>query len=115
MIDLRPLARSALVALLLGATAFGGAPAAHAQGLGFSFGFGIGDEDDDGFFFPRRLCLTDRGIREAIRDEGYRNIYLNVPIGRTVQARATRGNWVYLLRVDICTGDIVERKRLRRS
>jgi hypothetical protein len=115
MIDLHAVSRAALVALLLGTSGLGGAPAVHAQGLGFSFGFGIGNHDDDRFFFPRRLCLTDRGIREAIRDEGYRNIYLNVPIGRTVQARATRGDWVYLLRVDICTGDIVERKRLRRS
>ena len=111
MIKLQKALRAGLLALILGATSFTGLPA-QAQGLGFSFGFGIEDDDD---FFPRRLCiLTDSSLREAIRDEGYSNIYLNASIGRYVQARASRGNWVYLLRVNICTGEIVDRERLRR-
>jgi hypothetical protein len=113
MIDLQKASRAALLALILGATTLTGLPA-QAQGLGFSFGFGIDDDDEDDFF-PRRLCiLSDRGLRDAIRDEGYSNIFLNASIGRYVQARASRGNWVYLLRVNICTGEIVDRERLRR-
>lgn len=93
------------------------APAHAAMSFGFDWSI-VDDEDgrDDGFFFHRRLCiLTDRGLREAIADQGYDHIYLNVPVGRYVQARATHGDWVYLLRVNACTGTIVDRDRLRRS
>jgi hypothetical protein len=113
MIDLQKASRAALLAVILGTAALSSVPA-QAQGLGFSFGFGIDDDDEDDFF-PRRLCLlSDSALREAIRDEGYSNIFLNASIGRYVQARASRGNWVYLLRVNICTGEIVDRERLRR-
>jgi hypothetical protein len=112
MIDLIKVSRAALLTFVLGAAAFSSVPA-QAQGFGFSFGFGMDDDDED--FFPRRLCiLTDSALREAIRDEGYSNIFLNASVGRYVQARASRGNWVYLLRVNICTGEIVDRERLRR-
>lgn len=40
---------------------------------------------------------------------------LNVPIGRYVQARAGRGEWVYLLKVNTCTGAIVDCEQLRRN
>jgi hypothetical protein len=70
-----------------------------------------GDSSDEEFL-PQRLCmLTDRGLRSAIEDQGYEQIYLNVPNGRYVQARATRGDWVYLLQVNACTGLIVDRPR----
>jgi hypothetical protein len=112
MIQMTKIFRAALLSALLAATVGTAAPV-HAQGFTLGFGFGI---DDDDRVFPRRLCiLTDRGIREAIRDEGYRNIYLNAPVDRYIQARATKGNWVYLLKVNLCTGDIVDRERLRRS
>jgi hypothetical protein len=111
MFEMTKVVRAALVASVLGAMTIVAAPV-QAQGLSFGFGFGI-DRDD---FRPRRLCiLTDRGLREAIRDEGYRNIYLNAPVGRYIQARASKGNWVYLLKVEVCSGDIVDRERLRRN
>jgi hypothetical protein len=91
-------------------------PAMPAPALAQSFGFGFGFhyDDDRPVRFPRLCILTDRGLRDAIEDQGYENIYLNVPIGRYVQARASRGNWVYLLKVNACTGTIVDRERLRR-
>lgn len=104
--------RTLVLALLLGVSA-----PASAQTVHFGFGLGMDDGDSsDEEFLPQRLCiLTDRGLRGAIEDQGYEQIYLNVPNGRYVQARATRGEWVYLLQVNACTGLIVGRDRLRRS
>jgi hypothetical protein len=83
---------------------------AKAQGMFFGFG-----DDGEAERTSRRLCLpTDAGLRTAIADQGYEDIYLNVPVGRLLQARASRDEWVYLLTVDVCTGDVVERERLRR-
>lgn len=106
------LLRTILLAALLGAPV-----PASAQTFHFGFGLGMDEGDDaDAEFLPRRLCvLTDRGLRDAIADQGYRQIFLNVPTGHYVQARATRGEWVYLLKVNVCTGVIVDRDRLRRS
>jgi len=102
--------RAGLAALLLAATIV---PAAAQSNLQFKFGFG-----SDGFGYRRPLLcveLTDRQIRNAIGDQGYSNIYLNARDSKRIQARATRGEWVYLLRVSTCTGQILDRDRLRRS
>ncbi len=99
--------RAAVLGLALTSAAV---PATAAQ---FHFGFGT-----DGFGFRRPLVcieLTDRQIRNAVRDQGYTNIYLNVRNDRRIQVRATRGDWVYLLRVSTCTGAILDRDRLRRA
>lgn len=103
------LIRAAVLGLALGASVV----PVQAQSMQFQFGFGT-----DGFGFRRPLIcieLTDRQIRNAVRDQGYSNIYLNVRNDRRIQVRATRGNWVYLLRVSTCTGAILNRERLRRS
>ena len=108
---IRKIAPIAALALALSASTLTGAP---VQAQGFSFGFQMGD---DGFFTkrrPLRLCLmTDSALRRAIRNQGYRNIYLNVANDNRIPARATRGKWVYLLRVNACTGRILDRERLR--
>ena len=102
-------------AILLALAAIPATPApVLAQSLGFGVGFGFQDDDDHRLRFPRLCILTDRGLRNAIADQGYEDIYLNVPVGRYVQARASRGSWVYLLKVNACTGTVVERQRLRR-
>jgi len=101
------LIRSAVIGLALTASAL---PTSAAQ---FHFGFGI-----DGFGFRRPLIcieLTDYQIRNAVAAQGYHNIYLNVRNDRRIQVRATRGDWVYLLRVSTCTGAILDRDRLRRA
>jgi hypothetical protein len=79
------------------------------------FGFGFFDDDHDHFFFRRPCLLTDRSLRNAIADAGYEDVFLNVPRGRYVQARARKGDWIYLLEVNICSGAIVDRERLRRA
>ena len=80
-----------------------------------SFGFGFEFDEDDNSVFPRLCILTDRGLRDAIEDAGYADIFLNVPNDDLVQARARRGEWIYLLRVNACTGEIIDRERLRRA
>jgi hypothetical protein len=103
------LIRAAVLGLALGASAL----PVQAQSMQFQFGFGT-----DGFGFRRPLIcieLTDRQIRNAVRQQGYTNISLNVANNRRIQVRATRGGWVYLLRVSTCTGAILNRERLRRS
>ena len=88
---------------------------AQAQSFQFNFGFGIGS---DSFFHrrPLRLCLlTDSQLRRAIRQQGYHDIFLNVANENRIQVRATKGRWVYLLRVNACTGRILSRERLRRA
>ena len=84
------------------------------QAASIQFQFGTGE----GLGFRRPLIcieLTDRQLREAVADQGYRSIYLNVRNDRRIQVRATKGEWVYLLRVSTCTGAILDRDRLRRS
>lgn len=85
-----------------------------AQAASMQFHFGMGD----GFGFMRPLIcieLTDRQIRNAVSAQGYSSIYLNVRNDRRIQVRATKGQWVYLLRVSTCTGAILDRDRLRRA
>jgi hypothetical protein len=114
MIRFSKLATAAALAVALIAGAFVAAPV-QAQ-PGFGFGFSFGDDDEDDFFFNRCLIrLSDRALRNAIEDQGYEDVYLNAPRGRYIQSRATDGNWVYLLEVDRCTGEVVDRERLRRA
>ena len=76
------------------------------------FGIFFGDEERD--FIPERLlCLDDRDIREAVADEGYTDISLNVPYQKHIQVRATRDGWVYLLDFNYCTANIESSQRLR--
>ena len=80
-----------------------------------SFGIFFGDEPTD--FFPRAprlgMCMTDRQIRDAVADEGYDNIALNVRNEDHIQVRATRNGGVYLLDFNPCTGEIEDERRLR--
>ena len=107
------IAKAAVVALALGAGTLATALPVQAQGFSFSFGFG----NDNGRFgnnFPR-ICLTDFQLRRAIENQGYRNVALNVANDNRIFARATRGDWVYQLLVNACTGRILDRERLRRA
>ena len=95
---------------VLGVMLAGAAVPVQAASLQFGFGFG------DGFGLHRPvICieLTDRQIRQAVRNRGYSNVYLNVANNHRIQVRATKGDWVYLLKVSTCTGTILERTKLR--
>lgn len=113
-ISITGIAKAAVVALALGGGAIATAAPAQAQpSFSFQFGFGNnGGQMNPGF---GRLCLSDSQLRRAIRDQGYRNVALNVERGNRIQARGTRGGWVYLLEVNSCSGRILDRERLRRA
>ena len=101
---------SILRAGVLGLALAAAAVPAQAASLQFHFG--------NDFGYRRVACpieLTDRQIRKAVAAQGYRNIYLNVADNHRIQVRATKGEWVYLLRVSTCTGAILDRDRLRHS
>jgi hypothetical protein len=97
--------RAAFVAFTLAAAM----PMAHAAGP-----FDLWGGENLFLDGPSRVCLFGNGqIRRAIERQGYTKIYLNVQNGRYIQARATRGEWVYLLDVNACTGRVLDRERLR--
>ena len=98
-------------AVIMVALALAGSMApAQAQRFGLFFG----DERSD--YRPEHItCLTDHQIRQAIADLGYHDIYLNVPMDKRVQVRASRGDWVYLLEFNYCSGEIESGKKLRRA
>jgi hypothetical protein len=106
------LLRAALLSVALVAPL---AVAVPAQAASFGFGFGFGTSDRDHEWAPFCLELTDYQLRRAIAGQGFTNIYLNVRDHHRIQARATAGNWVYLLRVSTCTGNVLDSSRLRHS
>jgi len=71
------------------------------------------------FGWPRMqmpvICQTDYQIRQRIAAEGFTNIYLNAPIGRHIQVRATQGSWVYLIDYNFCRPEIVSIKPFRKA
>ena len=100
------LLRNLLVATALGAAALTATPS-MAQ---FWPDWGDGEFYDG----PYRLCLmTNSAIRRAISRQGYSDIFLNVENDQRIQARATKGRWVYILLVNSCSGRVLDRKRLR--
>ena len=106
-----------VTAVFLGIVLLGSSLAMPAQAQ--SFGIFFGDEpsdffSDDDFFEPRgNLCLTDRQIRQAIADQGYSDIALNLPNDRNIQVRATQDGYVYLIDFDFCANRIEGRERIR--
>ena len=89
--------------------AFGAAAPAQAQSFGFGFGWG----DDNRIRVPQICLLTEASVRQAIRDQGYSNVTMAPNNRGLIEARGTQGRWVYLLTVRACTGDVLERRRLR--
>jgi hypothetical protein len=105
------LAKAAIVALALGAGSIAGTAPAQAQGFGFSFGFG--NNDDDYHFDRFRVCLTESQLRRSVENRGYDDVRLNVEMDNRIHIRATRGEWIYQLTANACSGRILERERLR--
>lgn len=106
-------AKAAVLAVALGGATLSALPAqAAGPEFGFSFQFGTG-----GDFFPRHpqriMCLTDYQVRQAVAAYGYNRIYLNVGEGKYIQVKASKGSRTYLLKFNRCTGQIVERMRIR--
>ena len=90
----------------------GGLPGAAMAQPSFGFGIHFGDGPED-FLPERRLCQTDRQIRETIASAGYTDISLNVPNDEFIKVRATQDGWVYQLNYNYCRAYIKEWIRLR--
>jgi hypothetical protein len=111
MVHFRKIA--AALGLVIIATIVGVAPPAMAQVPMFPMGPPFG--------YPRHhfgvpvICVTDYQLRQNLAQSGFTHIYLNAPTGRTIQARATRGRWVYLVEMDSCSGVILSVDPLRPS
>ena len=109
-------------ALALGSLlAFSAVPAIAAPPApSFSFGIHIGDGQDGGPPPPRAHfdshdddCLSNREIFRGLSDMGYRNFEMvdHDEDGFVVDARRSF-KW-YELTVDDCTGDIIDRERIK--
>jgi hypothetical protein len=116
MTTIDKIAGAAAIALALGASALT-APPAMAQGFGFqfnppdsnfSFGFSVGRPDRPG------RCIPVRSLDNVIADQGFRRVRV-VDVGRrTTEARGVRGNWLYEIVADTCSGRVIDRDRIRR-
>jgi hypothetical protein len=110
--------RSALMALVLGATAVTGSaftaasPVQAQPSIGFSFNFGPGE-----FFFGtergRRIyCMSNSQVRRLVRSWGYDDVRVRSSNSNTVRLTAELGRRDYRLVVNRCSGRIVDRDRI---
>ena len=110
---LKSISRAAVIALAVGGAVVTAVPAQAASLHYMAPGFGLG------LSYPHRinplLCYTDYQVRQALSRQGFSRIYLNAANGRFIEARATRGRWVYLIEFNRCSGNIVDVRRLRRA
>lgn len=115
--------RATLVAVTLGAVALVAVPtAAVAQAPQFRFDFGI-QGGGDGFSFrfgpggPRiqRACLNWSEVRYGLSREGWEDIELVGQTSRHFTVEAVwYGDWqLYSMRVNRCTGDVSNIRRVR--
>ena len=113
--------RAAALALVVSASVLTAMPAQaamHYMSPGMSMGMGMGMGMGTGLYphrFNSLFCYSDYQVRQALKYRGFSHIYLNAAMGRFIQARATRGNWVYLIEFNRCSGHIVDLRRLRRA
>ena len=102
----RIVTRLGALALAMGLLASAAAPVAAAEGRHF-----WPTPRWYGFCFP----MSDWDIRNLVRDAGYHSIYLNVENDHRIEVRAAKKGWIYLLTVNTCREQIVDRRRLRRE
>ncbi|MDP2778964.1 hypothetical protein [Devosia sp.] len=120
--------RAAVLAMALGASSLMAAPVfAQSGSTGFSIEFNTGGAsqnfggqrhdrrtgwDDD----YRQRCLTNRDVARAINGYGYNRVEIVRELRRNrVEVEATRGNWIYAMRVDKCTGQVDQVQRTGRA
>ena len=119
----KSISRAALVALTLGAATMTAMPAQAQSGPSFSFQFGAGnDHGGMGFSFgnghnkkwQKYRCATNWQIERGIERLGYRHADVVRNIGKNrVLVVAQKGHRDYVMKVNKCTGDIYDVKRLK--
>ena len=101
------LAAATAIALLVGTVAADAAPPAPT----FSFGLNLGtpqpppDNSND--------CLSTREIIHSVRAQGYSQVQVVDESSDDITVDARRGYRMYELTLDSCSGDILDRTRLR--
>lgn len=103
-----------IVAPLAVLTALAAASPAFAQtsNVQFGFQFGNGPQHNGGGYGSR--CLSNREVIRGIDGSGYDRVRINRELPRQrVDVTAERGNWVYALRVNKCTGETSQPERVR--
>lgn len=97
-----------LVALAAATPAFAQSP--NVQ-FGLQFGNGPHHNNDGGY---GTRCLSNREVIRGISGSGYDQVRITRELSRQrVDVMAERGNWVYGLRVNKCTGETSQPERLR--
>jgi|GEM_PF-895374 len=107
----RALIGALALATALAASAFATAPAQARDPLGLHFRLENGALVTRGF-----PCVesTDYQVRRQVARRGYTNVYLGGQIGNnSVQVRATKDGWVYLMTYNRCSNEIGDYRRLR--
>jgi hypothetical protein len=119
-------ARFAVVVAVLGASSLTAAPAfAESFATGFSLqiessrGFADGQRQDrhnswdDGY---RMRCLTKREVVRGVSAYGYGRVQIVSDYGRDrLGLQAIKGNWLYSMRIDTCTGQVDRLQRIGRA
>ncbi len=110
--NLKHTGRAAIIAVALGASSLTAAPALAQRGGGdgpsvnFSIELNGGYSQRRGGDFYLR-CLTNRQIREELRDFGFRRIEIGRDLGRDrVEVFARYDGDEYSMRVNRCTGRV---------
>ena len=120
--------RVAVIALALGASTLVAAPAFAQQGPAVSFGLQFGGGNGNG---PRHgngwdnngwdndnyqtRCLTNREVRRQVGQYGYNQVNVVRELSRQrVDVTAVRGNSIYAMRVDKCSGQVSQPQRVGR-
>lgn len=117
--------RIAIVALTLGAATLTAMPVQAQSEPSFNFQLGIGKGGDAGsmsFSQGKKQgriiiddCLTNRQVERGLRDYGFRNVDIVRNLGRDrVLAVASWRNKDYSMKVDKCSGEVYDVKRLKK-
>jgi hypothetical protein len=127
----KTLASVALVAIALAIVAFDVMPA-QAQSApasnfnldipggqsGLTLGLSAGDTDQPAHANEDNAgtrCLTNREVRRGVENKGYERVEITDELPQErVAVHGTRGNWLYAMDVDKCTGAVERVERVRR-
>lgn len=117
--------RATLGAIVVAAAAMAVAPA-QAGETRFVFSFGTEGsqflvQQNAGYGWQRdreyrpRRCLTNAAVYRRVARLGYTGIGIVRQHADIIRARAERRGWAYALRIDRCSGRVVDARRLHRS
>lgn len=114
--------RVAIVALTLGAATITAMPVQAQSEPQFSFQLGIDGGNSKSFSQGKKQgriiiddCLTNRQVERGLRNYGFRNVDVIRNLGRDrVLVVASWRNKDYSMKVDKCSGEVYDVKRLRK-